>query len=667
MLRGSRACWAWTLGVAVVGGGIWLDAAAARADEAVTQSRWMGYARLDFQVDGRACLLVRPHTPAAGKPWIWRTEFFGHQPQVDLALLGHGFHVAYINVQNMYGGPPAMQHMDAFYAHLTEKYGLARRVVLEGFSRGGLFAYNWAARHPDRVSAIYGDAPVCDFRCWPGGKGHAKGSPSDWERCLKVYGLTEQEALAYRLNPVDNLAPLAAAKIPLIHVCGAIDTVVPIDENTRLVERRYRQLGGEIKVIAKPFCDHHPHSLQEPGPIVNFILRHTPGMAQAAGADPTTPYGYEYYVLRGGLENCRIRFERERRGRVAFLGGSITWGGRWRELVCDELRRRFPQAEFEFINAGISSLGSTPGAFRFARDVLARGRVDLLFAEAAVNDQTNGQTPQEALRGMEGIVRQARLANPACDVILLHFVDPDKMAVIRQGRQPPVIESHERVAAYYAVPSIDLAQEVTERIHAGEFTWEKDFRDLHPSPFGHGIYFRSIQRLFDAAWRGPLPANAAVQAYVLPEKPLDAHSYFRGCLVPPQQAAVEKGWTLVPCWHPGDKAGTRAGFVDVPMLVAEQPGAVLRLRFEGTGVGLFVASGPDAGTVEYRIDGRVRGQRDLFTEWSARLHLPWAQVLAADLAPGKHEMELRVLPVANPKSKGHAVRIVHFLVNGTVP
>jgi pimeloyl-ACP methyl ester carboxylesterase/lysophospholipase L1-like esterase len=650
------------LGIAV---GIVLAVLPAAGGETVKPSLWMGYQRIDFQISGRDCWLVVPQVAAAGKPWIWRTEFFGHEPQADLALLGFGFHVAYINVQNMYGGPPAMPHMDAFYAHLTEKYGLARRVVLEGFSRGGLFAFNWAARHPERVAALYVDAPVCDFRSWPGGKGRGKGSTADWERCKMAYGLTEQEALAYRLNPVDNLAPLAAANIPLLHVCGEADTVVPIEENTRIIERRYRELGGEIKVIAKPFCEHHPHSLKEPGPIVNFILRHTPGLAQLAGTDPTTPYGYEYYVLRDSLGNCRIRFERERKGRVAFLGGSITWGGKWRDLVCDELRRRFPHTEFEFINAGISSLGSTPGAFRFARDVLLHGRVDLLFAEAAVNDQTNGQTPQEALRGMEGIVRQARLANPAVDVVLLHFVDPDKMAIIRQAKQPPVIQSHERVAAYYKVPSIDLAQEVTERIHAGEFTWEKDFRDLHPSPFGHGVYFRSIQRLFDAAWRGPLGANAQVQAYALPEKPLDAHSYFRGCLVPPQQAAVEKGWTLVPRWHPADKAGTRAGFVDVPMLVAEQPGAVLRLQFEGTGVGLFVASGPDTGTVEYRIDGRVRGRRDLFTEWSERLHLPWAQVLAADLASGRHELELRVLPTTNAKSKGHAVRIVHFLVNGS--
>jgi lysophospholipase L1-like esterase len=334
-------------------------------------------------------------------------------------------------------------------------------------------------------------------------------------------------------------------------------------------------------------------------------------------------------------------------------------------MVCDELRRRFPGVEFDFINAGISSLGSTPGAFRFERDVLGRGQVDLLFAEAAVNDQTNHQTPQEALRGMEGIVRHARLANPAIDVVMLHFVDPEKMAMIRQGKRPPVIQSHEKVAVCYNVPSIDLAQEVTERIHKGEFTWEKDFLNLHPSPFGHGIYFRSIQRLLDAAWKAAPAKDAQVEPYPLPA-PLDAKSYFSGRLVPPGRGVVEKGWTLVPRWRPNGKVGTREGFVDVPMLVAEEPGAVVRLRFEGTGAGVFVAAGPDAGVVRYEVDGKLRGTRDLFTEWSDRLHLPWAQVLAADLAPGEHEIVIRVAPTANPKSKGHAVRIVHFLVNGTV-
>ena len=240
-----------------------------------TAADWNGFEKRDFVVDGRTCLLVLPKTPAAGKPWIWRTEFFGHEPQGDIALLGKGFHVAFMDVQNMYGAPVALDHMDKFHAHLTKEFGLAPKTVLEGFSRGGLFAFNWAARNPDKVAAIYVDAPVCDFKSWPGGKGKGQGSGGDWKRVLAVYNLTEEQALAYKLNPVDNLAPLAKAKIPILSVCGEADRVVPIDENTRIVEKRYKELGGEIVVIAKPNCDHHPHSLKDPAPIVDFVLKHT--------------------------------------------------------------------------------------------------------------------------------------------------------------------------------------------------------------------------------------------------------------------------------------------------------------------------------------------------------------------------------------------------------
>ena len=140
-------------------------------------SQWSGYERLDFEVDGRTALLVRPKAPAPGTPWIWRTEFFGHEPQGYIALLSRGFHVAYVDVQNMYGAPVAMKHMDQFYAYVTHAHGLSPKPVLEGFSRGGLFAFNWAALHPDRVAGLYVDAPVCDFKSWPGGKHHPHSLP----------------------------------------------------------------------------------------------------------------------------------------------------------------------------------------------------------------------------------------------------------------------------------------------------------------------------------------------------------------------------------------------------------------------------------------------------------------------------------------------------------
>jgi pimeloyl-ACP methyl ester carboxylesterase len=236
------------------------------------EATWEGYRCQKFELDGRACVLVRPDSPLHSSAWIWRTEFFGAFPTLDLALLKVGFHLAYIDVQNMYGAPMAMRHMDRFYAHLMDNHALSNRCVLEGFSRGALFALNWAAQNPHAVACVYLDAPVCDFKSWPGGRGKAQGSVEDWQRLKQAYGFSEDDALAYTSNPVDSLAPLATAEIPIIAVYGEADVDLPPDENILLLESRYRALGGEITVIGKPGVGHHPHSLADPSPLFDFIL-----------------------------------------------------------------------------------------------------------------------------------------------------------------------------------------------------------------------------------------------------------------------------------------------------------------------------------------------------------------------------------------------------------
>ena len=239
------------------------------------RSEWNGYVRHDFEVDGKPVLVVAPKTPAPGRPWVWHGEFFGHKPAPDIALLGKGFHIVYMRVPNMLGCPRAVQHWNAFYMQLTERHGLAPKAALVGLSRGGLYCYNWAAANPEKVACIYGDAPVCDFKSWPGGKGKGKGSAGEWKRVLTTYEFKDEaEALAYEKNPVDNLSPLAKAGIPLLHVYGDADKVVPWDENTGVIAQRYRQLGGTIQLIAKPGVGHHPHGLEDSTPIVEFILKH---------------------------------------------------------------------------------------------------------------------------------------------------------------------------------------------------------------------------------------------------------------------------------------------------------------------------------------------------------------------------------------------------------
>lgn len=205
-------------------------------------SDYRGYARHDFTVDGCAAVVVTPKQVAPGRPWIWRAEFFDHRPEADLALLSRGFHLVYLDVGNTFGCPDAMKHWDVLYRLLTETYAFSREVALEGLSRGGLCCYNWAAANPEKVACLYGDAPVCDFKSWPGGKGKGPGSPGDWAK---------------------------------LHVYGDADEVVPWQENTGVVAERYRALGGEIELIAKPGIGHHPHALDDPTPIVRFILKHT--------------------------------------------------------------------------------------------------------------------------------------------------------------------------------------------------------------------------------------------------------------------------------------------------------------------------------------------------------------------------------------------------------
>lgn len=243
------------------------------------RSQWEGFDRYDFEFNGKPAIVVLPKQALPGRPWAWRGEFFGAFANADAAVVGKGFHLVYLGVPNEFGSPTAIAAWNKFYAELTGKYGFAQKTALIGLSRGGLYCFNWAAANPEKVACLYADAAVCDFKSWPGGKlknlGQGDGSEAEWKNLLAAHHFqSDAEAIAYRWNPVDNLKPLADAHIPLLHVYGDADTVVPWDENTGVVAERYRKLGGNITLIPKPGVGHHPHGLSDPTPIVDFIRQH---------------------------------------------------------------------------------------------------------------------------------------------------------------------------------------------------------------------------------------------------------------------------------------------------------------------------------------------------------------------------------------------------------
>jgi hypothetical protein len=182
-------------------------------------------------------------------------------------------------------------------------------------------------------------------------------------------------------------------------------------------------------------------------PMFNRLL--VPCLLASLFVGPTTSKAAEpnrNIIRRGSYTNSQIKFEREQKGHVAFIGGSITEMNGYRPLVCEDLQKRYPDTEFTFTAAGISSTCSTTGAFRLGRDVLSKGPVDLFFIEFAVNDdQDAGHARRECIRGMEGIIRQCRSHNPNMDIVVTFFVNPGMLEMLQHDKTPVSMESHSAV------------------------------------------------------------------------------------------------------------------------------------------------------------------------------------------------------------------------------
>ncbi|MFT5131185.1 MAG: sialidase-1 [Rhodothermales bacterium] len=609
---------------------------------------WHGYQKQSFTLVGHPAFVVVPKIAAPGKPWIWRTSFPDFHSEVDQELVYNGYHIGFISVVTMLGADPALDIMDTFYAQVRAQWGLAERPALEPCSRGGLHAYRYAARHPERIACILGDVPVMDLKSWPLAW---PGSKRQVDDAIKFYGFKSVDELkAFRGNPVDLLAPIAKARIPIRHAICLNDKVVPPEQNTLEAQRRLQKLGHDMELVvvkeSKKANGHH-FVMPEIFESARFVMKHACVM----------PADSEYYKLRNGLANSLGAFKNKKSGRVAFLGGSITYNGGWRDELMRYLKKRFPETQFDFIAAGIPSVGSNGHAFRLQRDILARGPVDLLFIEAAVNDGSNfPDRPEIMRRAMEGVVRQIRSVNPLTDIVHMHFAMGGHLDDYHAGRVPGPIAEHEKAAAHYGCSTLNITKEVADRITAGEFTWKSGFRsNVHPPPYGQRVYANSMTRMLDAAFA----TTAEPKAHPLPTTLVDSRSYVNGRFGVLEDAVLGKGFSLNPKWKPA-RGGTRSGFVNVPALVASAPGSEFTYAFEGTAIGLFLAAGYDSCVLEFSVDGGEFTKMDSSTRWSKGLHLPWPLILTDGLAPGKHTVTVRTTASAKNRT---ALHVIHLLVN----
>ena len=202
------------------------------------------YDRYDGPTSGKfrtgGMSIIVPKTVAPGKPWVFTGDPIERDATVEQALLAKGYHILIVSPL---GSGMTQKQWDDAYKLLVDN-GFSNKPVLKGTGPKAGEAYAWAVANPDKVSCIYARNPLM------------------------------KSLMAGKEQPIDNLAALAKAGVPVLHDCGALDPW--LDNQTRVVEKRYKELGGKITVIVRAGEGHFPLSPKDPKSVVDFIIKNAP-------------------------------------------------------------------------------------------------------------------------------------------------------------------------------------------------------------------------------------------------------------------------------------------------------------------------------------------------------------------------------------------------------
>lgn len=346
---------------------------------------------------------------------------------------------------------------------------------------------------------------------------------------------------------------------------------------------------------------------------------------------------------------------------VAFFGGSITQNVKGHSAMLPEwLRKRWPKCQITDWNAGLSSTGSITGAFRFAKDVLAKGPVDLLVLEFAVNDDQDAMLDREmAIRGFEGIVRQYFAANPEGDIITVQFVNPEILEKQLKGEEAVSVEAHKAVARHYKLASVDVGLALSKQIQEGKMNWDRDYGGTHPKEAG----YRFVTDMITEVITNSAPDSPRIPGD-LPEK-LNEDCFDHVSELDLSALDSLGGWERISISKDTLPVGTiRKDFMDRQALRSDSPGDYLYCSFVGSSLSAFVLAGPDAGELEVSVDGGDWEKMDLYHAYSEGLNYPRTLLLADKLPLGGHSVAIRNADEKNSKSQGHAVTILEVSVAG---
>ncbi len=197
-----------------------------------------------FRINGRDAFVILPKKVADKMPWVWYAPTLPGLPAKSeiwmfQRFLAKGIAIAGIDVGESYGSQDGRKGFSELYEYLTRQRNFAEKPCLLARSRGGLMLYNWAVENPEKVGGVAGIYPVCNLESYPG-----------IARAAGAYRMTKDElkAALHENNPTERLKPLATAKVPIFHIHGDNDKVVPYHLNTQVLVEKYLKFGGPAEV-----------------------------------------------------------------------------------------------------------------------------------------------------------------------------------------------------------------------------------------------------------------------------------------------------------------------------------------------------------------------------------------------------------------------------------
>lgn len=235
---------------------------------------WNEFEMKTFFFEERKAFIVYPKTKPNGR-LLLKTEYMDAFPNFDISMLEKGYHLIHITHCSRWAPDEETNIMAEFVRFCAKELNASERCIIEGLSCGGLQATKFAELYPELTSVLYLDAPVLNILSMVG-LGECKGDFVDefWREIVATYGVSRSTIVNFRKSPIDNMEPLIENAIPIIMLYGNADNIVIYEENGKVLEDYYKSHGGIIKVISKSMCQHHPHGLENPEPIIEFIERY---------------------------------------------------------------------------------------------------------------------------------------------------------------------------------------------------------------------------------------------------------------------------------------------------------------------------------------------------------------------------------------------------------